>query len=104
VQINLRILARPSIFIAVGNATENDMTDLTKTLTTREAFARYVLENRLDDCTPNADGTPDEALYSGYINALDTEEDRGAALTEDEFLGYAFDAYRNSGYDREMTP
>lgn len=77
------------------------MSNLIHRLNSREAFARYVLDNRLDDCECNAEGSPHEALYSGYINALDTEEERGAALSDEEFLAYAFDAYRNMGYDRE---
>ena len=76
------------------------MTNLTATLTTREMFERYALENELDRCEDRSEGTEEETLWAGYINALDVEEDRGQPLSDEEFLGYVFDNFRNMGYDK----
>ena len=48
---------------------------------------------------PNEEGTPEQALLSGIINANDMVED-GVKMTDELYISTCFDAYDNMGYSR----
>ena len=60
-------------------------------------FGPYAFETRaqMDDWvsehydTPeNSEGTTEERIVAGWVNAMDTEEDRGTPMTEEEFFSW----------------
>jgi len=48
---------------------------------------------------PDEQGTPEQALLSGIINANDMIEG-GAEMTDELYISTCFDAYDNMGYGR----
>jgi hypothetical protein len=38
----------------------------------------------------NCEGNADERLMAGWVNAMDTEEDRGYHMSEEEFVSFAY--------------
>lgn len=45
-------------------------------------------------------GSPDEALMAGWVNAMDVQEERKGAISDEEFLDLAYSEFDNMGYNR----
>ena len=67
-----------------------------KTRMTRQDLMEWAADNY--SIVPNSEGSPNEALMAGWINAMDVEEDSSGELTDEDFLDYAYSEFENMGY------
>jgi hypothetical protein len=61
----------------------------------REQLMDWAADNALTEA--NCEGTPDEALISGWVNAMDMV-DEGLIHTDEEFVNFAYSEFDNMGY------
>lgn len=80
------------------NLSEIPISKLPEIINSRKMFERWTISVRLHAFKELSEGSPLESINAGYINALDTEEDRGYWLTDSEFLEMAFSEFLNMGY------
>ena len=70
--------------------------------TNRQDLGNWIADNH--NVIENSEGNPAESLIAGWVNAMDTEEDRvkagGVPMTNKEFLNCAYSEFRNMGYHR----
>ena len=50
------------------------------------------------DIKPDCEGSPEEALMSGWIYAMDMQDEAKGALSQAELLSLAYSEFRNMGY------
>ncbi|MBT8449560.1 MAG: hypothetical protein KJO69_07715 [Gammaproteobacteria bacterium] len=48
----------------------------------------------------DAEGGPAESLLSGWINAMDIQDERKGAISDEEFIEIAYSEFRNMGHDK----
>ena len=55
---------------------------------TRDELEQWAAENY--GVAENCEGNADERLMAGWVNAMDTEEDRGVPMSEEEFVNFSY--------------
>ena len=46
----------------------------------------------------NSEGSPDESLMAGWVNAMDVQDSRKGHISDNEFLTIAYSEFDNMGY------
>ena len=52
------------------------------------------------DVIPDCEGDPDQALMSGWVNAMYTHEETTGGINDAEFVRVAYDCFDNMGYNK----
>jgi len=47
---------------------------------------------------PDCEGLPKQALMSGWINAMDCQDELHGNISDEDFMDYCYSEYRNMGY------
>jgi len=64
---------------------------------TRDELMQWAADN---DVVQNCEGTPAESLMAGWVNAMDMQDARKGAMSDDEFVRVCFSEFCNMGYDK----
>ena len=75
------------------------MFDSNPTDANRKMIDDIVLFDQTSIVEPDSEGTPEQALLSGIINAQDTANE-SEDMTDDLFIKMCFEHYDNMGYSR----
>lgn len=49
---------------------------------------------------PNSEGNKDEALMSGWCNAMDVQDERKGNISDEDFINLSYHEFRNMGYEQ----
>lgn len=75
------------------------MFDSNPTDANRKIIDDILLFDQASIVEPDSEGTPEQALLSGIINAQDTASESDD-MTDDKFIEMCFEHYENMGYGR----
>ena len=64
---------------------------------TKEQIMDWAADN--SGIEPDCEGSPEQTLMSGWINAMDCQDELKGDISDKDFLDYCYSEYRNMGYE-----